>query len=252
MKSLELKGISKSFGGLVAVNDLAIDLEDESMCGLIGPNGSGKTTLFNVISGFLKPDKGSVIFNGMNITGLTPHEIFRRGIYRTFQSPQIVSRLSVLENVLLASRGQVGEELLAAFMKRKEWHEKETQLIEKAYENLRFLGIERAANESPGTLSGGQLKLLEVARALMSDAELLLLDEPAAGVNPTLAANILDFLEHVRKDRGATVFVIEHKMELLLSRVSHVFVMNKGRLLFQGSPKEITEEPAVVEAYLGA
>ncbi len=174
MKSLELKGISKSFGGLVAVNNLEIDLEDESMCGLIGPNGSGKTTLFNVISGFVKPDKGQVVFNGLDITGLRPHEIFQRGIYRTFQSPQIVPRLSVLENVLLAGRGQVGEGLLPAVLKRKQWHEKEAQLIERAYENLRFLNIEKAANESPETLSGGQLKLLEVARALMSDAELVI------------------------------------------------------------------------------
>lgn len=252
MGILELKGVSKSFGGLAAVNDLAIDVDDESMCGLIGPNGSGKTTLFNVISGFHKPDSGHVIFRGIDITGLPPHEIFQRGIYRTFQSPQIVPRLSVLENVLLAGRGQAGEGLLLAFLKRKEWRETESRLIERAYENLKFLGIEKAANKSPWTLSGGQLKLLEVARALMSDAELLLLDEPAAGVNPTLAANILDFFEHVRKERGATVFVIEHKMELLLRRVSHVFVMNKGSLLFQGSPKEVAEERSVIEAYLGA
>ena len=251
MGILHLKGVSKSFGGLAAVNDLAIDVNEGSMCGLIGPNGSGKTTLFNVISGFHKPDRGYVIFKGKDITGLPAHEIFQQGIYRSFQSPQIVPRLSVLENVLLASRGQAGEGLLPAFLKRKEWQETESRFTDRAYENLKFLGMEKAANESPGTLSGGQLKLLEVARALMSDAELLLLDEPAAGVNPTLAANILDLFEHVRKERGATLFIIEHKMDLLLRRVGHVFVMNKGSLLFQGSPREVAKEQSVVEAYLG-
>jgi len=252
VKLLELKRVSKSFGGLVAVDDLEIDIEGGSMCGLIGPNGSGKTTLFNVISGFLKPDKGSVIFNGKDITGFAPHEVFESGVYRTFQSPQIVPRLSVIENVLMAARDQLGEGLSSAFIKRKEWCEKESQLIERAYGHLKFLGIDKCANASPGALSGGQLKLLEVARALMSDSKLLLLDEPAAGVNPVLAANILDLLEHIRREKGATVFVIEHKMELLLRRVSHVFVMNKGTLLFEGSPQEVAEEPTVVEAYLGA
>lgn len=223
----------------------------QSITGLIGPNGSGKTTLFNVISGSFKPDRGNVLLDGSDIAGLPPHQVFRRRLYRTFQSPQIAPSLSVIENMLLANLTRVGEGLFESMFRRRKWRQAEEKMIEKAYEHLKFLEIEKYANESPSILSGGQLKLLEVGRALMSEASILLLDEPAAGVNPTLAAKIFDFLEHLRKERGATIFVIEHKVDLVFERVDHAFVMNKGRMFFSGTPEEIAKEQTVVDVFLG-
>ncbi len=251
MNILKLERVSKRFGGLLAVEEVSLEVQKGSITGLIGPNGSGKSTLFNVVSGYFKPDGGRIIFNGSEIAGLSAHEIFNKGVYRTFQSPQIVPGISLLENMLLAGRSQSGEGLFPAILKRGAWQKQERELIERAYEHLKFLSIEKHANESPSILSGGQLKLLEIGRALMSDASILLLDEPAAGVNPTLAADIFDFLERLRKERGITIFVIEHKMDLVLQRVDYVFVMNKGKLFFQGTPKEISEERSVIEVYLG-
>lgn len=228
-----------------------MDIEKKGIIGLIGPNGSGKTTLFNLISGSLKVDSGSVIFEDSEITGLTPHEVFRRGIYRTFQSPQIIPSLTLLENMLLADPLRNGEGFFQSILERRKWKRVEDKLIERAYEHLRFLSLEKYANESPSILSGGQLKLLEIGRALMSNARILLLDEPAAGVAPSLALKIFDFLDHLRNERGVTIFVIEHKVDIVFERVDKVFVMNKGKLLTSGAPKEIAGNQIVIEAYLG-
>lgn len=244
--------MSKSFGGLLAVDDVSLEVQKGSITGLIGPNGSGKTTLFNVIAGSFKPDRGRVLLEDLDIAGMSPHEVFRRSLYRTFQSPQIAQSLSVLENMLLADPGRVGEGLFQSVLFRRKWHFAEEEMIERAYNHLKFLGVEKYANESPSILSGGQLKLLEVGRALMSEASLMLLDEPAAGVNPTLASKIFDLLEHLRKERGCTIFVIEHKVDLVFERVDYAFVMNKGTLFFSGTPEEIAKEQSVVDVYLGA
>ena len=251
MNLLTLEHVSKRFGGVSAVDDVSLEVIKGSLTGLIGPNGSGKTTLFNLISGFHKLDAGRVIFNGTDISGKRPHEIFKAGIYRTFQSPQIVPRLSVAENMLLAGRDQLGEGLFSSFFKRRTWSEQESKLIDKALDYLKFLKLEPFADELPVILSGGQLKLLEVGRALMSDSKILLLDEPAAGVNPSLALDIFELLEHLRSERDATIFVIEHKMDLLLQKVDYVYVMNKGKLFFKGAPKDITQEQSVIDVYLG-
>jgi branched-chain amino acid transport system ATP-binding protein len=243
--------LTKSFGGLLAVDDVSLEVERKSFTGLIGPNGSGKTTLFNLIAGSLKPDRGNVVLEGKDITGLAPHQVFSRGVYRTFQSPQIVPSLSVLENMLLADPKRVGEGVFTSVFSRRKWKIEDDRLVEKAYEHLKFLSIEQYANSPPTILSGGQLKLLEIGRALMSEAPLLLLDEPAAGVNPTLASSIFDFLEQLRKDHGVTIFLIEHKVDLVFERVDYAFVMNKGKLFFSGSPDEVAREESVIEAYLG-
>jgi branched-chain amino acid transport system ATP-binding protein len=235
----------------LAVDGVSLQVERESVTGLIGPNGSGKTTLFNLIAGLLKADNGKILLGNSDITGLAPHEVFRKGIYRTFQSPQIVPNLSVLENMLLANSLRAGERLFESILRRRTWRSQETKLIEKAYEYLRFLNLDEYANETPSVLSGGQLKLLEIGRAFMSEAPILLLDEPAAGVNPTLARKIFDFLEHLRRERGVTIFVIEHKVDVVFERTDHVFVMNKGRLLFSGTPQEVAANQSVIDAYLG-
>lgn len=248
---MKLEHISKSFGGLRAVDDVSLEVGKESITGLIGPNGSGKTTLFNVIAGSFKPDTGKVLLEGSDITGFSSHNVFRRRLYRTFQSPQIASSLSVIENMLLAGPTRVGEGLFESMLRRQKWHKAEEKMIEQAYEHLKFLEIEKYANESPSILSGGQLKLLEVGRALMSEASVLLLDEPAAGVNPTLASKIFDFLEHLRREKNATIFVIEHKVDLLFERVDYAFVMNKGKVFFSGRPREIVDEQSVVDIFLG-
>lgn len=248
---MSVEDLSKSFGGLVAADHISLAVEQASITGLIGPNGSGKTTLFNMIAGALKPDAGRIRFRDDDITGLSPHQVFRRGVYRTFQSPQIVPRLTLLENMLLADRARVGEDFFSALVARRRWREHEEEAIRRAYGHLKFLEIERYANDSPSILSGGQLKLLEIGRALMSDASMLLLDEPAAGVNPTLAAKIFDLLEHLRRERGVTIFVIEHKVDLVFERVDYAFVLNKGRLFFSGTPDEVSREQSVVDVYLG-
>ena len=247
-----MEHVSKTFGGLVAVDDVSLEVARESITGLIGPNGSGKTTLFNVVAGSLKPDGGRVLLENSDIAGFSPHDVFRRKLYRTFQSPQIAPTLSVLENMLLADPVRAGEGVFDSIFGRRKWKTAERTMIERAYDHLSFLGIEKYANESPSILSGGQLKLLEVGRALMSEASILLLDEPAAGVNPTLAAKIFDFLEHLRKEKGVTIFVIEHKVDLVFERVDFAYVMNKGKLFFSGTPEEIAKEQSVVDVYLGA
>ncbi|MDG6907701.1 MAG: ABC transporter ATP-binding protein [Nitrososphaerota archaeon] len=248
---MKLEKISKSFGGLLALDNVSLEVEKNSITGLIGPNGSGKTTLFNVISGSLKPDSGKILLEDADITGLSPHNVFRKRLYRTFQSPQIAPTLSVLENMLIADPSRAGEGLFDSIFNRRKWKDAEAKMIERAYRHLSFLGIEKYSNDSPSILSGGQLKLLEVGRALMSEASILLLDEPAAGVNPTLAAKIFDFLDHLREEKGVTIFVIEHKVDLVFERVDYAYVMNKGMLFFSGTPEEIGREQSVVDVYLG-
>jgi len=233
------------------VDDVSLDVQQGTITALIGPNGSGKTTLFNVISGWYLPDLGDIRLFGSGVVGLAPHQVFGMGLYRTFQSPHILPSLSVLENLLIADRRRIGEGSFDSVFRRGVWRRHEDQIIERAYEYLKLLGLENHANEPPTILSGGQLKLLELGRALMSEARVLLLDEPAAGVNPTLAAKVFDFLEHMRRELGVTLFVIEHKMELVLERVDYVFVMNKGRVFFSGTPDAVREEHSVVDIYLG-
>jgi branched-chain amino acid transport system ATP-binding protein len=248
---LKLEHVTKGFGGLLAVDDVSLEVKKNGITGLIGPNGSGKTTLFNLISGSLKPDAGKIFFENSAITGLAPHKIFRRGIYRTFQSPQIIASLTIIENMLLADPSRNGEGLFESIVGRRRWKATEKKLIGVAYEHLRFLELDKYANESPAILSGGQLKLLEIGRALMSNATILLLDEPAAGVAPSLALKIFDFLDHLRNERGVTIFVIEHKVDIVFERVDNVFVLNKGKLLASGTPKDIAANEIVIDAYLG-
>jgi len=247
---LEARDIVKRFGGLVAVDHVSVKIRRAKLTLLIGPNGSGKSTLLNVISGFYRPDAGRVIFEGRDVTGLPPHDLYHLGLARTFQVPQPFYRLTVLENVLLAAPGHPGESF-AAPLRRLAWLKKEEELVEKAFEILRLVNLIHLWDHPAGMLSGGQMKLLEIARTLMSGAKLLLMDEPIAGVNPTLAHQILDFITRLKRERGITFFIIEHRLDIAMQYVDYVYAMARGRLIAEGRPEEVVSNPLVIDSYLG-
>ncbi len=247
---LRVEHVRKTFGGLVAVDDVSLSVRRGTLTLLIGPNGSGKSTLLNVISGFYKPDRGRVIFEGKDVTGLPPHELYRMGMARTFQVPQPFYKLTVLENVLLAAPRHPGESF-AAPLSRRRWLGVEEEYVEKAFDILRLVNLIHLWDHPAGMLSGGQMKLLEIARTLMSGAKLLLMDEPIAGVNPTLAHQILRFITRLKKEKGITFFIIEHRLDIAMQYVDYVYAMARGRLIAEGSPEEVVSNPLVIDSYLG-
>ncbi len=248
---LKLESVRKQFGGIHAVDGLSMSVNHREIVGLIGPNGSGKTTLFNVISGVLKPDRGIVRFDGTRIDGMSPDKIYKLGLVRSFQTPRLFRRMTVMDNVVFAARGQLGDGLGPSLAKRRAWREQEEELEKKALGILDFLELTRLKDDYPSSLSGGQLKLLEIGRSLMSDPKMLLLDEPAAGVNPYLAAKIFEKIRELRASLGLTFLIIEHRMELLLSYVDNLRVMHKGRVIAEGTPDEIQKTEQVIQVYLG-
>ncbi|KJH72021.1 ABC transporter ATP-binding protein [Aliterella atlantica] len=247
---LTATGIAKSFGGIKAVDNAEIEVTKGSITGLIGPNGAGKTTLFNLLSNFIRPDRGTVVFDGEPIQHLQPHQIAQQGMVRTFQVARTLSRLSVMENMLLAAQKQTGENLWQVWLQRKQVAAEEKQSRERAIKLLESVGLARMANEYAGALSGGQRKLLEMARALMTNPKLILLDEPAAGVNPTLINQICDRIDTWNSE-GMTFLIIEHNMDVIMSLCDRVWVLAEGKNLAVGTPAEIQSNPQVLEAYLG-
>jgi len=249
---LEVEGIRKTFGGIVAVDHVSFDVESGTLTGLIGPNGAGKSTTFNLITGMLQPDEGTVRFNGEDITGLEPHEISTRGLARTFQIARELEEMTVLENMMLAPKGQRGESLWRSVLPvtREAVREQETEQLERVWEVLDFFEIDHLADEYAGNLSGGQRKLLEMARALLTDPDMLLLDEPFAGVNPSLEKRLLEHIHELREE-GYTFLIVEHDMDLIMNNCERVIVMHQGRVLKDGTPSEIKESEDVIEAYLG-
>lgn len=247
---LAASGLYKSFGGVTAVNDATIEVAQGSITGLIGPNGAGKTTLFNLLSNFIRPDRGRVIFDGEPIHQLQPYQIAQQGMIRTFQVARVLSRLSVLENMLLAAQHQTGENFWSAWLQFRQVAQEEKQLKERAYAILESVGLAHMAHAYAGSLSGGQRKLLEMARALMVQPKLVLLDEPAAGVNPTLINQICQYITTWNRE-GLTFLIIEHNMDVIMSLCDRVWVLAEGRNLAVGSPSEIQTNPQVLEAYLG-
>ena len=248
---LEVKEVSKSFGGLMAVFECSLEVKEGTITGLIGPNGAGKTTLFNLITGHLKPDSGQVLFRGEDITGLPPHKIFKKKIYRTFQITREFSQMTVLENLMVMPDGQVGEKVWNTWIKPGTVSRQEKEIREKALEVLEFVELIRLKDEYAGSLSGGQKKLLELARSMMADPEMVLLDEPAAGVNRTLLAKLMDNIRKLCEEKRITFFIVEHDMDLVMNLCNPVIVMSEGRKLTEGTPEEVKSDERVLEAYLG-
>jgi ABC-type branched-subunit amino acid transport system ATPase component len=249
---LRVDGLEKQFGGITAVDGATFGVERGTLTGLIGPNGAGKSTTFNLVTGVHRPDAGQVTFAGEDITGMDPHRIARKGLVRTFQIARELGGMTVMENMMLAPQRQSGEALWRSVTPglRPRVRREESDLVEQVWDTLEFFDIEHLAEEEAGGLSGGQRKLLELARALLTDPDVLLLDEPFAGVNPTLERRLLDQI-HALRERGYTFLLVEHDMDLIMEQCEHVIVMHQGRILTQGSPAEVRSNEAVVEAYLG-
>lgn len=242
--------LSKSFGGLKAVNNASIEVKANSITGLIGPNGAGKSTLFNLLSNFLKADTGKVLFEGKPVQNLNPHEIARQGFIRTFQVARVLSRLTVLENMLLGSQKQTGENIFSVLINQGKIRREEKENKAKAMNILESVGLAEKAYDYAGALSGGQRKLLEMARTLMTNPKLILLDEPAAGVNPTLINQICQHIVNWNQ-QGISFLIIEHNMDVIMSLCSHVWVLAEGTNLADGTPEEVQNNNRVLEAYLG-
>ncbi|AEM38595.1 ABC transporter-related protein [Pyrolobus fumarii 1A] len=245
-----VENVKKYFGGVRAVDGVTLRVERGSIVGLIGPNGSGKTTLFNVIAGYYKPDAGQVWFDGRRIDGLSPHEIYKLGLVRTFQTPRLWRSLTVFENVAGGVKGHPGEMLRNAILWSR-WVPFELKTGEKALDTIAFVGLSPVAGNMADAISGGQMKLAELGRALMGEPKMLLLDEPAAGVNPTLARQIFEGIVRLREEKGITFLIIEHRLEILFDYVDYVYVMHQGRIIAEGKPAEVAENPLVAEIYLG-
>lgn len=248
---LQVQGVVKRFGGHAAVRDLSFTLDSGCIAGLIGPNGAGKTTLFNCLTGALQPSAGRVALLGRDITGQRPDQVFRAGLARTFQIPRPFPEMTVLDNVMLAPPGQLGERFWANWLRAAQVRQQEAQTLAAARHWLDFVGLSALEHQPARVLSGGQRKLLELARVMVAEPQLVLLDEPGAGVNPALLDQIVEMIARLNRERGVTFLVIEHNMDLVASLCDPVLVMAEGRLLTQGAPDVVLADPRVVEAYLG-
>jgi neutral amino acid transport system ATP-binding protein len=248
---LDVDGVVKRFGGINAVDGAGFAVARGSITALIGPNGAGKTTLFHVITGFLRGDGGSVRFAGDEVLGLPAYAIARRGMVRTFQITKALAAMPVMDNMMLAAPDQPGERFHNLIFRPATMRRREREVHAQALELLEVFDLAGLADDYAGTLSGGQRKLLELARALMAQPKLLLLDEPMAGINPTLGRRLLDHMQQLRRDRGMTFLFIEHDMEVVMSHADRVIVMAEGRVIADGEPDRVREDPAVVDAYLG-
>jgi branched-chain amino acid transport system ATP-binding protein len=248
---IEVKNLRMQFGGIRAVDDVSLTLETGRITGLIGPNGAGKTTLFNVIAGHYKPTSGQVLLDGQDITGLPPHELFAKGLLRTFQIAHEFSTLTVRENLMMVPPRQTGESLLGTWLQSGQVRAEEEAVRAKADDVIRFLEIGHVADELAGNLSGGQKKLLELGRTMMTEAKIVFLDEVGAGVNRTLLNTLGDAIVRLNKERGYTFCMIEHDMDFIGRLCDPVIVMAEGRVLATGSASEVTSNEQVIEAYLG-
>ena len=248
---LHIEDLFKHFGGIQAVNGASFDVADASITALIGPNGAGKTTLFNVITGFYKGDRGAVRFDGDDVFRNAPYEIAQRGMVRTFQITKALAAMPVIDNMTLAAPEQPGENFLNLVIRPGAVRAREKEVHEQAMELLEVFNLTKLKDNYAGTLSGGQRKLLELARALMARPKLLLLDEPMAGINPTLGKRLLDHMQRLRKEEGVTFLFIEHDMEVVMNHSDTVVVMAEGRVIASGEPHEVRSDKKVIDAYLG-
>lgn len=248
---LSVDDVSRSFGGLQAVDHCSFDVQQGHITGLIGPNGAGKTTMLNLIAGELRPDEGQIVFKGQNIAGKDPYEISRAGVARTFQLARELGQLSVLQNLLMAPYPQAGEGIFQALWQGKVVRRQEAELTDRARGLLDLVGLFPLRNDLANSLSGGQKKLLELARVMMTRPDLLLMDEPAAGVNPALMERLLGYIRLLRDEMGVTVLIIEHNLGIIETLCDDVIVMAVGKVLARGPMVELRRNSAVIEAYLG-
>lgn len=250
MALLNVRGLSKRFGGVAAIRDVSLSVDDKEIVGLIGPNGAGKTSFFNAITGLLKPDAGVVEFRGRRTDRLAPHRILRAGIARTFQNLRIFRNMTVLENVAIGFHSRTRSGLADALLRSRRWHVEEKKIFTEAIELLNFIGLGKEGNEVAANLSYGGQKRLEIARALACGPRLLLLDEPVAGMNATEKEEITRLVRKIR-EKGMAVLIIEHDMKVVMPLSDRVIVMDEGEKIADGSPEEIQRNPRVVQAYLG-
>ena len=248
---VKVQNMSKSFGGLKAIDNCSIEIKRNSITGIIGPNGSGKSTLFNLITGNLKTDEGHIFYNGSDITNQEPFELFNLGILRTFQIAHEFSNLTVIENLMMVPGNQLGENLITSIFLRDNFRKQENEIKEKAFEVLKFLKIDHLINEKAGNLSGGQKKLLELARTMMVDAKIVFLDEVGAGVNKSLLKEISDSILKLHEERKYTFCIIEHDIDFITRLCDPVIVLAEGKVLFEGTAREVKENNEVINSYLG-
>jgi branched-chain amino acid transport system ATP-binding protein len=248
---LKVAQLTKDFANLRAVDHCSFEVSQGLIFGLIGPNGSGKTTVFNLVTGFLEPTAGRIYFQGRDITGLRPHQIGQLGIVRTFQLVRAFNRMTVMENLLLAPKHQVGENFLLGVLRTAKVRRQEQEAIERARDLLALVGLAKVADELCGNLSYAEQKMVEITRALMTDPQLILLDEPASGINPTLVNQILDYIRRLRDEQGKTFLVVEHDMRVIMNLCDRIAVLNYGQKIAEGTPAEICADSQVIDAYLG-
>ncbi|TFH39258.1 MAG: ABC transporter ATP-binding protein [ANME-2 cluster archaeon] len=247
---LKVQDVKKHFGGVMAVDGASFTIEEQTIRGLIGANGAGKTTLFNLITGYYKLDSGEIFFKDERVDQLPTFKKARKGMVRTFQLTKALSRMTVLDNMLLGPKMQSGERIWNIFIRPKKVAAEEAKAVEKAVEILDFFDLTHMKDDYAGALSGGQKRLLEMARALMTDPKMLLLDEPFAGVNPTLARKLVGRIKEL-KERGMTFLIIEHDMPLITEVSDTLSFMNQGKIILEGAPEDVKRDPRVLDAYLG-
>jgi branched-chain amino acid transport system ATP-binding protein len=248
---LQVSGLSMRFGGLLAVNGVGLTVNEKQVVSMIGPNGAGKTTVFNCLTGFYKPTSGSIVLDGEEIQGLAGHQIARKGVVRTFQNVRLFKEMTAVENLLVAQHRHLNTGFLAGLFKTPAFRKSEREAMDYAEHWLERVNLKDFANRSAGTLAYGQQRRLEIARCMMTRPRILMLDEPAAGLNPRETEDLKALISVLRNEHNATVLLIEHDMKLVMSISDHIVVINQGTPLADGTPEQIRDNPEVIKAYLG-